>query len=74
MSLETKLCLSASITCAHESGHLLEKLSFFLSGERGRRGLDGGARGGGSGSGGRGRGGNTLNLHPGINLQNAIQA
>lgn len=28
VSLETKLCLWASITCAHESGHLLEKLSF----------------------------------------------
>lgn len=25
---KTKLCLSASVTCAHESRHLAEKLSF----------------------------------------------
>lgn len=39
VSSETTLCLSASITCAHESRHLLEKLSFsFRGGEQGGRG------------------------------------
>lgn len=67
MSQETKVCLCASITLAHESRHLLEKLSFFFQGGGGwgrREEVEGMVVGGE----------NTLNLHPGINLQNAIQA